>query len=149
MSRDWTPQELWNAEKHMTEQGKSMRETNIFLIDAKTGERIPLISEEEKKIGKNYPVLSFLFDDWYRIYKSMEDEDARHRTFFYMEQALRATIAEEEGNPYNFPLESFRVVKVWYHGKLDPNFYYRERNNEKFSEYIRTIYEATIAARYN
>jgi hypothetical protein len=149
MSRDWTPQELWHVEKHMVERGKSMRESSIFFVDAKTGEEIPLISKKEKEIGKSYPVLSFLFEDWYKIYIGMEDEDARHRTFCYMEQALKATIAEEEGKPFNFPLESFKIVKFWYRGELDTNFYYRERNDEKFADYIWTVYKATISAKYN
>lgn len=143
MSRDWTPCEMWNVEKHMSAEGHSMRDANYIFVNMITGEKTPLIPDEQKKIGKNYPMLSFLFEDWYKIYTKMGDEIVRDRTFALYENTLRAVINEEEDLDVVVPstLFAYDLVKLWYFGKLDPNFYYRERNNEVLADSIWEFYK--------
>lgn len=146
MSRDWTPYELWNVEKRMSAEGNSLRNANYMFVDMVTGEKTPLIPEEQKKIGENYPILSFLFDDWYRIYTKMDNETVRDKVFTLYENTLKAIINEDDDanvtvSPTFF---AYDPVKLWYFGQLDPHFYYREYNNELLGEHILEFYNAEI-----
>lgn len=143
MSRDWTPYEMWNVEKRMAAEGHSMREAEYMFVNMLTGERTPLIPKEQKEIGKQYPTLSFLFDGWYKIYTDMKNEVVRDKTFTLYENTLRAVICEDEDVDVVLPstLFAYDLVKLWYFGKLDPNFYYREQNNEVLADSIWEFYE--------
>lgn len=146
MSRDWTPYEMWNVEKQMANEGHSMREANYVFVNMITGERTPLISNEEKEIGRNYPMLSFLFEDWYKIYTKMENESVRDKTFSHFEAIVKAVVDKYDGLYYEVPDGRFAydLAKLWYFGKLDPNFYYREQNNEVLADSIWEFYELEI-----
>ena len=136
MSRDWCPRELYFADKHMAAQGYSMRDSDFMFVNTATGEKIPLKSEEEKTIGKNFPNLSFLLDGWYRVYSSMTNTEARDNLFKLYENTLSAIIVEDEDVSFAVPHTIFEYDTIikWYCGKLDKGFYYNERNNELLFE---------------
>ena len=91
MSRDWTPQEMYMRDKYTKEEfGEALRDAEFEFINSKTGERTPLISPEHKKIGKMFPEISFLFDDFYRMYdKYSEYPVERNIMFAYIEATLQ------------------------------------------------------------
>lgn len=91
MGRDWTPQEMYMRDKYTKEEfGEALRDAEFEFINSKTGERTPLISPEHKKIGKMFPEISFLLDDFYRMYdKYSEYPVERNIMFAYIEATLQ------------------------------------------------------------
>ena len=91
MGRDWTPQEMYMRDKYTKEEfGEALRDAEFEWIDSKTGERTPLVSPEHKKIGKMFPEISFLFDDFFRMYdKYSEYPVERNIMFAYIEATLQ------------------------------------------------------------
>lgn len=143
MSRDWCPRELYFADKHMATQGYSMRDSDFMFVNTATGEKIPLKSEEEKTIGKNFPNLSFLLDGWYCVYNSMTNAEARDNLFKLYETTLSAIIIADEDPSMVCPTTIFEYSTIlsWYRGELDRGFYYNERNNELLFENMWSNYK--------
>jgi hypothetical protein len=94
----------------MAAQGYSLRNSDFMFVNTATGEKIPLKSEEEKTIGKNFPNLSFMLDGWYRIYNSMTNEIVRDKIFALYENTLSAIIAEDEGVSFAVPHTIFEEL---------------------------------------
>lgn len=130
MSRNWTPQEQYYADKFIQkEQGRSMRDQEFFWVQP-DGTKIPMEDEQARKVRKQYSELGFLFDYLPKTYKALEKHPKyRKRILDNIEKHLKEIEELKNGNSQD-------VIWLWYTGKLDNNFYYNERNNQMFMEYI-------------
>lgn len=146
MSRDWTPAELYIADKAMAkEYGRSLRESELMFVDTNSGEKVPL---SNKQARADYPELSFLFGEFDRLYESYKDDKALRALFDRFEVVLVETekllggeiphskelykMGEKEF--LSQPVET--VVREWFLGRLDSDFYYNERNNAAFRTFF-------------
>lgn len=141
MSRNWTPQEQYYADKFIQkEQGRSMRDQEFFWVQP-DGTKIPMEDEQSRKVRKQYSELGFLFDYLPKTYKALEKHPKyRKRVLDKIEQHLKEIEEIKRGNNQD-------IVWLWYTGKLDSNFYYNERNNELFMEYIITEVNKLVSGR--
>lgn len=130
MSRSWTPREMYYADKMLYEQtGKTLRNQIIELVGA-NGDRVPLESEQDLKIRKQFKELGFLFDPLPRLYKEFSNHPKyRNRVLNEIETHLEELINQNNGSEND-------IIWIWYIGKLDKRFYYNEYNNELFYKYI-------------
>ena len=120
MSRDWTPQELHQADIQM---GFSAKKLAGFCSES--GEEIVLY-DPECKTAKQYPNLYFLFrEGTARILETYGNR--AEPVLAELENDLVTEINGCGSNP---------ALHAWYEGKLDPNFYYGETNHRLFEEYI-------------
>lgn len=129
MSRDWTPRELWYADEMAYQtRGERLRDTKlVYVID---GKQIPIDDKQSEKIRSQYKELGFLFDKLLKLYKELSDHPKyRNRVLNQIEEHLELLIKQNNGSEKD-------IVWLWYIGKLDKNFYYREYNDELFYEYI-------------
>ena len=164
MSRDWTPKELFYADKFAKEQyGEALRDAKITINIEGVEEPIFEVDEELRKL---LPEFSFLFDKFNELAEFISDLPIERDTaFIYVEANLSLLennqplsdeniinkmneICGEEKHFYSdFSLEEMvdvikmnalppHAIQQWYEGELDPSFYYNERNNEMFYEMI-------------
>ena len=131
MSRDWTPRELFYANKRYNFRNQS------FVLQRSDGKEYPLgPSKREKEL---YPNLSFLGEG---VLKQMKESGLCDEDIIVFENELKTIVENEDiGIPAsNWDRtdvdESLRLTAQWFQGKLDPSFYYRERNDEIFVEKI-------------
>lgn len=146
MSRDWTPQELRLIDKQMSLKGESFRNANFVFHDIATGKEIPLKSEREREIGKKFPELSFLYEEWFEVYEALGNAVVKEQLFEELEDTLEIIIAEENGEKLdkNCDANIKKAIYKWYCGELDPSFYYRERNDKMFADFIRNLYSDRV-----
>lgn len=136
MSKDWTPCELYHADKFAVSQGwPSYRTLSPTIFDTETGEQVPVISQAEMEARKPFKEISFLFSDWYVLYMSI-DAKIRDEVFHYVDDILVQVINDYELNLHPSVSKHYQIIKKWYLGKLDPGFYYNNRNNEALSHFI-------------
>ena len=129
MSRDWTPRELWYADEMAYQtRGQRLRDTKlVYIID---GKQIPMEDKQSEKIRSQYKELGFLFDKLPILYKELANHPKyRNRVLQNIETHLEELIKQNNGRDTD-------TVWLWYIGRLDKNFYYREYNDELFYEYI-------------
>ena len=136
MSRDWTPQQLWHVDRYLEkEKGGSLKDMNMII--SYNGKEELMFSEQDMKLKKTYPHLTFLFDYALDLYKNAKDETKRDKVFLYLESELAHIIAlDEAGESYSS--ENDTIVK-WYEGKLSDYFYYNSENNNLFADYVRNL----------
>lgn len=164
MSRDWTPKELFYADKMMEKQyGKALRDAK-FTINIQGVEET--IFEHDGELNKLFPEFSFLFNKFDKLAEWISDLPVeRDITFVYVEANLSLLennqpltdenilnkmneICGDEKHFYSdyYLEEMIDVIKMnalpphaiqqWYEGELDPSFYYNERNNEMLYEMV-------------
>jgi len=119
MSRDWTPEELYNVDKKLHFDRKENEDSEIFPNLSFLGEGALL---NMRKLG-------------------MSDEE-----ILVFESELTTIIANKEiGIPVANWMrpdinETLNLTATWFCGKLDKNFYYRETNDELFANTAQTFF---------
>lgn len=129
MSRDWTPKELYYADKkfHFRDQKITMTDSNGNEVDIGP-------SKEDKD---KFPNLSFLGEGVLNLMREANLTDEEIQVF---EKELKIVADNEDtGVPSSHWIradvsETLRLTAQWFEGKLDPAFYYRERNDEIYAE---------------
>ena len=139
MSRDFTPCDMYMADKQF--DGNIRNVNYVQIVD---GKRIPIPKNEILKT--QFPETYFLFESGL---KKLSEHENFCEVATNVEEILVSLEKElETGNIdehcinanedfLNASIED--VTKSWFFGKLDPDFYYRERNNDLFLEYLETI----------
>ncbi len=143
MSRDWTPQlNRWVDSKHHFSQNKVVW-TNLI-----TGKE-EVVVDPECETAKRYPLLYFLYG--YNLEKFMLAEmtaefvsEVEHilkeiATWEDANKRAISTASPSENIFYKDDEELISLVIEWYEGKLDPDFYYNDRNNEYFLDGLRKL----------
>ena len=125
MSRDFTPREM-----HEVDTLYGFSENVLKTTSSLTGEEVKLYDPDALVSGR-YPNLSFLFSGGLRDILD-EYKDAALETLDLVEKRLATVVATDTGSGDD-------PLYLWYTGKLDPRFYYRETNDELFREYIVTL----------
>ena len=146
MSRDWTPQQLYAVDKQMN--GSLHEQVITWEVNGETFTDHDPNSED----GKAFPNFYFLGCDVFRKLK----EKCSTPFMYDIEKVLTAIINIVDG--FDNPCESIsdelleqnvkpkylslaKLVRNWFEGKLDPNFYYNEWNNEVFVDNLLEIYQ--------
>lgn len=137
MSRNWTPREQYLADKYMTANGhKSLRNQNFIITYNNVSK--PMMSAKEMKVRAQYSELGFLFDNLYILYNKMKEHPRyRNRVLSEIDNQIKSL----ENNELK-GVDS--IVEKWFNGKLDEHFYYSERNNEVFGNYILEKYKELL-----
>ena len=143
MSRDLKPVEIYFLDQTHTQVFHEKGLRNLSVTWCVDGKKItePLISPETKE---RYPELSFLFDEFKKIYENHKSSDAALSVLDEVERCLRETeLAADERPDYAGEIPSSEgnlsvqeTVKAWFYGKLDPSFYYSQDNNRLFKEFV-------------
>ena len=129
MSRDWTPKELYYADKKF-----HFRNQNITMTDS-NGNEIDVGPDKEDK--DKFPNLSFLGEGVLTLMREAKLTDEEIQIF---EKKIKTVVDNEDiGIPASNWIrpdvsETLRLTAQWFEGKLDPSFYYRERNDEIYAE---------------
>ncbi len=129
MSRDWTPKELYYADKQF-----NFRNQKITMTDS-NGNEIDIGPGNEDK--DKFPNLSFLGEG---VLNLMREAKLTDEEILIFEKKLKTVVDNEDaGIPASNWIradvsEALRLTAQWFEGKLDPAFYYRERNDEVYAE---------------
>lgn len=129
MSRDWTPKELYYADKQF-----DFKNQKITMTDSQ-GNKIELGSSKEDR--EKFPNLSFLGEGVLTLMRKAKLTDEEIQVF---EKELKIVVDNENiGIPASNWIkadvnETLRLTAQWFEGKLDSAFYYRERNDEAYAE---------------
>lgn len=93
MGRDWTPKEMWNADKHMlSSSGHSLRNVNFTIYDKTTNTSQALFTKEQIEVSKQFPDFAFLYDSFHNFFqKYAELESERDMLFTYIESVINLT----------------------------------------------------------
>ena len=141
MSKDWTPQQYYFADLYMQkEYNSNMREDFINMKISFNGKEEPFYTEEDKVILKKYRELGFLFSrNLLSLYeRTKEHPIRRNRLLNEIEVQLNTLIDcnKKNGSHCEFPENIDNILVKWYLGKLDSDFYYNQRNNKAFENYL-------------
>lgn len=156
MSKDFTPAEQYMADKAIKQMtGTALRDCDITwkIEGQKTSVQVADwdVSLTNPQAKEQYPELTFLYGDFNSQYERYENDKDAQKVFAQLEKALVKVEQQfEETHGENVatgelqkltgkelssePAE--KVVQEWFYGKLDPNFYYAEENNDKLFGYI-------------
>lgn len=139
MSKDWTPRELWAVNGFWKNTyGHGFSDMKITFTDIQTGQEAPLMSPEETKFKKRYPIFGLLYEPLYDLYEETDREyipsllDA-----FAKVETLLQTITNGEWQRDTQHTQFEENIKLWFDGKLDTCFYYREGNDDLLAQAIR------------
>lgn len=155
MSRDFTPLELFIADKWIEEKnGHGLRDTKMTYTLLGKEVEVP------EKTSKNvFPELSFLFDPFEELFKCNLDSKAAQTVFKKAENIIeeleqfeltkgskteRQLLLEEKARDVFFD-----TAAKWFYGKLDSGFYYHEKNDELFGDFLLAEIEKEKAHRQN
>ena len=136
MSRNWTPREMhYCDEDFFKNNGKYLHDASIIMTDT-NGNKTEVGCKRNLDLYEKYPNLCFLWEvkNVEELHKKGMDE-----ILLYVERIVEKYILEDDINEFNptvdndFPKD--KVIKKWYMGKLDTNFYYSEKNNELLKDY--------------
>ena len=128
MSKDWTPREFVIADK-IGGITKTKQVMTVSLGEGKTESVV--FYDPDSDMSRRYHWLSYLVDDfskelWVSANKNSAFAARLSQVELYVESLANATM---EGKPYpNVP----EPIRSWFTGKLDPGFYYNERNTGLF-----------------
>ena len=130
MSRDFTPRQLFNADVALD---NSIRNSVLTFKDRADGEEFRVDNHLAKD---RYPELSFLFEQFDDVYKDYQNFETALKTLDRIEEYLRdAETDDRSSTPLSTPPE-YDTVKDWFDGKLDPDFYYHEHNDQLFRNFL-------------
>jgi hypothetical protein len=142
MSRDFKPIELYVADRCVkTKDECGLRDMKITWVspDGKETE----VPEKTSKIV--FPELSFLFEPFEELYKSNLENEAALAVFRNVENIIKELeyeATETSDSEFMRSVEQKKkypfsdTVSRWFYGKLDDSFYYNERNDELFKEFL-------------
>lgn len=146
MSKDFRPCDLYIADKVIKEkEGKGLRDLKVVWKNPNTNDEIIIGNEEAKK---EYPEMSFLFDDFNKLYEESKDNKNALKLFDDFEEALCVIETEFDAGQKSADLRLYvkedisnepvkDVVQEWFYGRLDSNFYYNEWNNRLLTDYMK------------
>lgn len=142
MSRDWRPFEavIADEEAHIT-RGEYIHDAKFVMHYPKTGKECPMYKEEPRG---PFPNLCYLLDGFeLKTYDEIKEDHKAYAFYEYVESQigrLSDTIRKQMQNNERLNLDQVDVadpvIKDWFMGELDQNFYYNEVNNEEFREWI-------------
>lgn len=139
MSRDWRPFEAVIADEqaHMS-RGEYIHDAKITMYFK--GVDKPMYNEEARG---PFPNLCYLLEGFeLRIYDAIKDDPKKYAFYEQLEadvKQLSDTIRSQMQADKRLCLDDVKVdptIRDWFMGELDPNFYYREDNNEAFMDWI-------------
>lgn len=145
MSRDFRPCEFYFVDKRI-----GVRKAQKIVWHTADGDEIEAPLYDKDAIHK-FPELSFLFGNFNSLYPKYKNNEKALSIFSDLEKKLKEVEREYEDNGYSekggekcgalFNAElikenSYDVIKEWFYGRLDNNFYYNIKNNDKFLQYI-------------
>lgn len=141
MSRDWTPREHYFADLYMQREYKSnFREESLDMVISYNGKEESVYSDEEKKILRKYRELGFLFSrNLLSLYdRTKEHPIRRNRILNDIEIQLNTLIDcnKKNGSSCEYPNDIDTTLLKWYLGELDNDFYYNQKNNKIFENYL-------------
>lgn len=128
MGRDFTPKELYYAEKEISKQSKrsyfDLMEGMTVTVDGKTS---PVYSPEVLQVCKQYPILGRLVNppEFVEAHSALSKISGGLDILAQKEKELSLYISTGIHKRNS-------VVVSWFEGRLDPSFYYGERNEELF-----------------
>lgn len=141
MSRDWTPRQMYYADKEMkADNGYGFLDMSVTWHDSK-GNEYPMFSDEELDFCKQYPVFGLTFEPLWKWYDSQDDKRRAKIVIEMVEKKLAAYIS---GNSEK--TDKLTTVQKWFEGKLDPAFYYNADNNNAMYEHLTGMYYAISTA---
>lgn len=127
MSRNFTPYEHHEADKRLELSKHALVQNNVA-----TGEKIVLY-DPDSPAAKRFPNLHFLFHEGLtEIVNEFGGEAAN--VLAKTESDLAKIVERYDSGGSNDGLDETLVL--WYEGRLDPNFYYAEYNNELLREHL-------------
>lgn len=126
MSRDLTPREMYLLEQMNIQKGIGslwdFMENTTFSYG---GETTPLCSQESIAQRKKYPLLGRLYSQYDQLYFFLSQVKNGLKLLDQHEKELDDYITTGKGD------RNSHLIK-WFEGELDPNFYYRENNDDLF-----------------
>lgn len=130
MSRDFTPKETYYVEQTQIKEGYGslwdfMKNTTFTF----NGKSWPLHSEEEIELRKQYPILGKLLNKFEKVYDSLSQIPGGLDVLVRCDKEIGLYVETGQGE------KNSSVIK-WFEGTLDEGFYYGERNEELFLEYM-------------
>ena len=128
MSRDFTPVQRYISNK---DSGYDLWLQNIEIEYG--GQKKKLFTEEEQAARLKYRNLAVaLSDTFLRVYK-----DCPEATVAKLEEyQIKMQEALEKGSTSLYACDVPKEMKDWFLGRLDPSFYYCEKNDQLFYEWI-------------
>lgn len=134
MSRDFTPRELTFADHQF-----HLSESKTTLSLQGTGDEV-ILYDPDSEMARAYPKLSFLLDGFRTLYEMSLTDEAMKNKLASVEKELEAMIQEDLAQPgrrgHVISSEHTETLVYWYTGTLDPGFYYNERNNQLFIDWL-------------
>ena len=150
MSRDLRPVELYLLDISCNRSLRNI--TSVTRTDGNnTGTEILL---QNSSARQRYPELSFLFSGFRSIYEAYGHDRTARQVFKKFEQSLvecetdmtQKNDLQLPGTTndvfFNTPIKD--IVREWFYGRLDKNFYYSDENNYQFEEYMRHSIESEL-----
>ncbi len=139
MSRDYTPLERYASNKYISQKYPGEGDMwlhNIEMVNMETGESRKFFTEEEQEIRKHFRFLAITMGDHFlKLYYKLPEEKRESR-LYVLENIIQALqLACEKGKNAFDEADVPETIKEWYVGKLDPDFYYSETNDELFYEW--------------
>lgn len=134
MSRDLTPREQYLVS---TKLDPSYFMLNVKIKYGPTDEEKDLYTEEEKQVLLHYPIFGRAAPELLLSLKKEGNSDPEKMN------VLLHNI-EEDLNSYSkgITVEIDSTLQKWFDGKLDPLFYYREKNDQLFKDHLMERYPA-------
>lgn len=134
MSRDLTPREQYLVS---TKLDPSYFMLNVKVKYGPADEEKSLFSEKEKQVILHYPIFGRVAPELLLSLKKEGEKDPEKMN------VLLHNI-EEDLNSYSkgIAVEIDSTLQKWFDGKLDPSFYYREKNDQLFKDHLMERYPA-------
>ena len=153
MSRDWRPVELYTHDIHAKEEwGESYREMKIeWKVQNEKGEWVKVEEDEKiaalkKEVKALFPELNFFYEGQVlSLYETYKEDAVALDVLQKAEDTLKkiedGITRDEKQHCYHLPdmknADEFTdTVFKWFCGELDESFYYRERNDRAFHEFL-------------
>ena len=124
MSRDWTPREHYLVEQQSIREGRGDYWDFLAGLEWVPVGRAPvrLHTDEEIALRQQFPVLGKFLEPFMALYERLSKYENGIATLQDIDRKLAEYIETGKGD------EGVYFVR-WFEGKLDGNFYYRERND--------------------
>lgn len=142
MSRDWRPIDAVISDEERALNGlERISEMKLYVRIANDKAKTPFFNDEARMV---FPHLCYLLDGFEnRIYEFIKDDKSSIKIYKKIEKELDKLVVrvreqmKEDIRDISLGKVSVNdVVKKWFCGELDENFYYNEYNNELFMDWI-------------
>lgn len=129
MSRDFTPEQHFLVDLSQ----KNAIRNSVLTWTSTEGKEIRIDNHLAKD---RYPEFSFLYERFDELYKKYADNEKVLKLFDRIEGSIKEAEDQTMNGSLPFTTKFDTIVQNWFEGKLDPNFYYHETNDDLFSEFI-------------